>query len=143
MGNIVKHFEWPLVRIACINALHSPLFTTHFGFTLLLPQLALHQEMSAGASYSVSQESMKWKESCGRLTDSPDDGFIPDSRSLPREVPWNDSDSASLTYDDVEMGPGETLPLMKEEAPEAEAPEDNPMIFDSDVIPSSNAGQVF
>ncbi|CAL8252844.1 unnamed protein product [Arctogadus glacialis] len=62
-----------------------------------------------------------------------------DSRSLPAEVQWNDSDDASR-YDDIaEEGPGETLSLMKEEAPEEETPEDNPKICYSDVVPSSKA----
>ena len=79
----------------------------------------------------------------GRIDlDSTARGFIPDSRSLPAEVTWNDSDNASLSYDDIaEAGPGETLPLMKEEAPEEETPEDNPKTCYSSVVPSSKAGQ--
>jgi hypothetical protein len=78
------------------------------------------------------------------LTGSTAHGFLPDSRSLPAEVQWNDSEDASQSYDDIaEEGPGETLSLMKEEAPEEETPEDNPKICYSDVFPSSKAGQAF
>ncbi|XP_059916058.1 scavenger receptor cysteine-rich type 1 protein M130, partial [Gadus macrocephalus] len=60
-----------------------------------------------------------------------------DSRSLPAEVQWNDSDEASQSYDDIaEEGPGETLSLMKGEAPEEETPE---VTSYSDVVPSSKA----
>ncbi|CAL8278892.1 unnamed protein product [Boreogadus saida] len=64
-----------------------------------------------------------------------------DSRSLPAaEAQWNDSDSASQSYDDIaEEGPGESLSLMKAEAPEEGTPEDNPKICYSDVVPSSKA----
>ncbi|CAL8369120.1 unnamed protein product [Lota lota] len=66
-----------------------------------------------------------------------------DSRSLPADIPWNDSDNASLSYDDIaEEGLGETLPLTKEKAPGEEHPEDNPKICYNDVAPTSTADNV-